>query len=310
MMTLPIALHRIRTLQLRCASQPGRPQHLSAASGLVRLRDRLYVVADDELHLAVFNASGTEPGELVRMVDGALPLEPHRRKRKKPDFESLFALSPFGPHPFGALCALGSGSKAQRCTAVLMPLEADGRLAKDFSVIDIEPLHAALAREVGEVNVEGAATTQDRLLLFQRGNKGRGINAVARFHLDVFHALLLGQTHKKLVASHVQDYELGSIGDVPLCFSDAAALADGTVVFTAIAEDTSDAYADGPSAGAAIGIIDADRKLRRLSLVEPAAKIEGIHAELRGSALELLLATDADDADVPAVLYSARIDLP
>ncbi len=48
--------------------------HLSAASGLVKSGNRLFVVTDDEHHLAMFDLSNGEPGRLIPIFDGGLPL--------------------------------------------------------------------------------------------------------------------------------------------------------------------------------------------------------------------------------------------
>ena len=103
--------------------------------------------------------------------------------------------------------------------------------------------------------------------------------------------------------------DLGSVCGIPLGFSDATALDDGSILFAAIAEDTDDAYADGPCAGAAIGLIDRQGELLWITHVAGGAKIEGIHAETRGTAAELLLVTDADNPEIAAILYSARLRL-
>ena len=88
---------------MEAPSQPGRPAHVSAASGLVRAGDHLYVIADDENHLAVFPATGTAPGRFVTIFASSLPLDAGKRKRVKPDFESLARLPAFPDHPHGAL---------------------------------------------------------------------------------------------------------------------------------------------------------------------------------------------------------------
>ncbi len=49
--------------------------HLSAASALVRVAERLFVVADDELHLGLFDLGDPAPGRLVRLFEGSLPAE-------------------------------------------------------------------------------------------------------------------------------------------------------------------------------------------------------------------------------------------
>jgi hypothetical protein len=281
--------------------------HVSAASGLVRTGNTLYVVADDELHLGVFGAEGTEPGELIRMVEGELPLQHKLRKRSKPDFEALVLLPPFGPHAHGVLLALGSGSKPTRHRCVLLPLDTRGELSGEKTLVDLEPIHATIAAEIGELNIEGASVCGDRMLLFQRGNKGAGINAVIALDLDEFCSRLIAPVSSSLRILDVRRYDLGNIRGVPFGFSDATALADGSIIFAAIAEDTPDSYADGRCAGAAIGSIDPSGRLEKITPLASPAKIEGIHAYEGSNSVELLLVTDADDATVAAALYAATL---
>lgn len=85
----------------------GQP-HLSAASGLVRLGQRLYVVADDELHLGIFKDStvtGQAPskGKLLRLLEGDLPNKMEKRKKAKPDLETLALLPALPGFDTGAL---------------------------------------------------------------------------------------------------------------------------------------------------------------------------------------------------------------
>jgi hypothetical protein len=306
-----IHLAKLRDLLVEAPSQPGRPAFASAASGLVRAGKHLYVVADDELHLGVFDAEGASPGRLLQILPGDLPLEEKKRKRAKPDFEALLYLPAFGAYAHGALLALGSGSTAHRHRGVLLPLNAIGKVDSNSTrVLDLSNMHAAIAREIGTVNIEGAVAVQDRLLLLQRGNKGKGVNAVVRFELASFcSAAQRSDTIPAFPVQEVRRYDLGAISGVPLGFSDCAALVDGSIVFAAIAEDTKDSYADGPCAGAAIGVIDAQGELRNVACVAERAKVEGIFATVHESTAHLLLVTDADDPSIPAALYSATLPL-
>ncbi|HET8971987.1 MAG TPA: hypothetical protein VFN63_01745 [Pseudolabrys sp.] len=81
--TRNITLTKVRQLDLS-ATTPGRPLHLSAASGLACLNSFNYVVADDELHLGVFRTNSSEPGHLVRLFEGELPSCKVDRKKQKP----------------------------------------------------------------------------------------------------------------------------------------------------------------------------------------------------------------------------------
>lgn len=100
----------VRTLSIETGAALG---HLSAASGLVQARQRLFVVADDEHMLAVFDLSGERAGRLQRLFAGELPDKPKARKAAKPDLEALAHLPPWPGCPHGALLALGAS--AGRC---------------------------------------------------------------------------------------------------------------------------------------------------------------------------------------------------
>jgi len=298
-----ISLTRVRELDLDAPSQPGRPAYLSAASGLVRCDDTLYVIADDEVHLGIFSLDTTAPGRLLRLRSSSLPLEPHARKRAKLDFEALVHIP-----SCDALLALGSGSTPRRMEAIWIELDPD-RQPKQPRSFDFTPLYGAIESVVDEVNIEGAVVRGGELLLFQRGNRGRGINAVLSVDLSfVLDAIATGSGMSSAPTIRlIQQYDLGAIGAVPLGFSDAAALPDGSLIFSAIAENATNAYEDGAFTGAAIGIIDVHGAVSRVRRIAPPAKIEGIHAEARGDKVELLAVTDADDARVPAVLYAATL---
>jgi len=87
-------------------------------------------------------------------------------------------------------------------------------------------------------------------------------NAIVRFHLSTVLDALQSNAPVTLISVHA--FDLGSVDGIPLCFTDGAALPDGDIVFAAVAEDTPDAYQDGPCAGAAIGVADRDGNLRCL----------------------------------------------
>ena len=307
-MSEAISLSKIRELDLLAAPSDGRPLHLSAASGLVRAGRSLYVVADDELHLGVFDASDTKAGHLVRLFPGELPATAADRKARKPDLEALVLLPSFTGYSRGALLALGSGSKRNRCRGALLALDAQGEAGDTPQVCDLSGLFAVPEDIFPALNIEGAVVIGDELCLLQRGNKRAVQNAVIRFHLPALLAALgSGLPIEFLAPSAICAVALGEIKGVPLCFTDAAALPNGEFVFTAIAEDTEDNYDDGPCTGAAVGIADREGRLRCLYRLDRPHKIEGVDARVEGRVIRLLLVTDADDAAVPASLYCATI---
>lgn len=303
-----LRLVRVRELRLARAAGAGRPRHLSAASGLVRVGNYIYVVADDEHHLGVFSDDRRRAGRLFRLRRGTLPLDKSERKRRKPDFEALVALPSFSAYEHGALLALGSGSKPNRRSAVLLALNADGSTRGPPRAIGLMNWFTRLQREFREVNLEGAFIEGEHLSLLQRGNKGNPRNARVRIALaSVLDALAEKQVLPVPKLADVADFTLGGIDGALLCFTDGAALPFGGFVFTAVAEATEDSYADGECVGAAIGIIDGADRLRALWQLEPQLKVEGIEARLTGKGLELTIVTDADRASVPAQLLTVTL---
>jgi hypothetical protein len=300
-----ITLTKIRELNL--PEVAGGPVHLSAASGLVCLHSFIYVVADDELHLGVFGKADREPGHLIRLFDGALSDSKPDRKKQKPDLEALTLLPAYGEYRHGALLALGSGSKLNRRMGALLRLDARGAVHGVPRVVDLSPIFAALDDEFAAVNIEGAVVSGDELRLFQRGNKRHTESAIIRFKLSaLLDALISGQSGA--INPHaINPFDLGQVEGIPLHFTDAAALPDGDMVFTAIAEDTDDSYNDGPCVGAAVGVAGDDGTLRRLHRLDRPYKVEGVDARVDGDAVRLLVVTDADDAAIPASLLSATM---
>jgi hypothetical protein len=305
---MKIALTKRRDLTLNAASSPGRVPHLSAASGLVRAGGFLYVIADDELHLGVFGARGKTPGRMLRLFKGDLPDSKKARKKRKPDLEALVLLPQSDTHPHGALLALGSGSRRNRRMGALLHLDAQGAVRGKPHAVDLTALLAPLDDEFAGLNIEGAVAQGGMLCLFQRANTTDADNAIVRFKLaDVLTALRTGHTRALDIASVVH-IDLGRIDGVALGFTDAAALPGGDMIFTAVAEDTDDAYADGCCVGAAIGLADKHGRLRWLRQLDRKAKVEGIAARQDGDVIRLLLVTDADDAEIPARLFAATIE--
>lgn len=301
----PLVARSLRALGLGGAAGL---DHLSAASGLVVVGRYLYVVADDEHHLAIFERGDPGPGRLVRMFEGDLPRcrKDHKdRKAAKPDLEALLELPPGAGLPHGALLALGSGSRPQRRRGALLGLGADGGLDGSRRLIDLEPLYAGLAPHIDHLNIEGAFIAGAMLCLLQRGGAESANTCVRYAWSEVARWLHAGGPAPRALA--VERYALGAIDGVPLGFTDGAALPDGRWVFTAVAEASDDAYADGGCVGAAVGVVGADGRLQWLRRLAEPLKVEGIDARLRADGIDVVMVTDADDPDEPSRLVAARL---
>lgn len=297
----------IRTLDLHAPSSHNRAAHLSAASGLVSVGEHWYVVADDEHHLGMFSSTHEAPGRLLRIFAGTLPDKLKPRKARKPDLEALVLLPRFRDYPSGALLALASGSRPNRQMGVLLGLDAEGAIDRAPTVFDLAELYAGLGGHVDQLNIEGAVVLGDRLRLLQRGNN-RSTNAIIEFALSpLLGALSSRQPVRLNLELDIRPINLGEVAGIPLCFTDGAALPNGDMVFTAVAEDTDDCYLDGACAGSAVGILRSDRSLARIELLAGAPKVEGLEVQVRGTALHLLMVTDGDDAALPARLLATQL---
>lgn len=296
----------VRTLSVETGAAPG---HLSAASGLVQAGQRLFVVADDEHMLAVFDLSGDRPGQLHRLFDGELPDKPKARKAAKPDLEALAHLPPWPACPQGALLALGSGSRPQRQRAALLAFNEAGEVRSAVREIDLSPLYEPLHARHEQLNIEGAFVAAGRFSLLQRGNQASPVNVLIDHDWPAMQAWLAGAAPAPEPLSSTP-YDLGDIDGVPLCFTDGAALPDGGWVFCAAAEATEDSYLDGPCRGSAVGVVAADGRLLGVWPLSLRCKAEGIAATVANGVLQLLLVTDPDDRDEPALLLSASVPDP
>ena len=305
---MPLAINVLRTLDLSQAPQADRPAFLAAASGLVQVGDYLYVVADDENHLGIFSVTQGSAGHLLRLFAGDLPDDTKERKAVKPDLEALTLLPAFGAYSHGALFALGSGSKKKRQRGVVLGLAADGSINTPPHLIDLSPLYAVLADRFADLNIEGAFVNR-YLNLLQRGNKAAH-NENACIQLDLPTVLKSLTDHQSVSAEAlvaIQTFTIGEVQGVPLCFTDAATLPDGSWVFSAAAEATDNSYADGALMAAAVGVVNPFGDLVYLTVLDNRYKIEGVSAKVEAEQLNLLMVTDADDPKQPAVLLSAQI---
>ena len=297
----PIALELIGTLPV------------AAASGLVAAGPYLYIIGDDETHLTVLRANGSQCVARVPLFPDELPQDAEERKLRKPDLEAVALL------PGNRILALGSGSLPSRCRGAIVPLLDPGwgpsltdpnaaTVTAPAQIVELSPLYEALGAQLPELNIEGAAVIGDRLRLLQRDNGGAGQNAVIDLDLDG----LLRQTAEGLplgadLILAIRPVALGRLDGVRLSFTDASPLPDGRLVFTAAAEDTCDTYTDGPCVGSAVGVLSPGAVITYLERLDTHHKIEGVHARSVRGRIDLLLVADADNPAIPSPLLAASI---
>ena len=288
----------LRDLTVDAARHPRGQTHLSSASGLVLCESRLYVVADDEHHLAYWDLDGGSDLQLHRLVPGDLPDGKKARKKLKPDLESIAVLP-------GILFLPGSGSRPNRERGFLVPLPSHGPPG-DARAIDLAPWYAPLHDEFADLNIEGAFACGERFLLLQRGNKGeQARNACIEYSLAQVLRWLEGSLPRPPQVLRITPFLLGQEEGAPFGFTDGAALPEGGWIFSAVAEDTENSYEDGACAGSALGWVDAQGHLLRMRPLYGSPKVEGIALDGRG---QLLMVTDSDDPGIASRLLSVTLD--
>jgi hypothetical protein len=300
-----IATTQVRQLQVFADQGDSVASYISAASGLALVNSTIYVIADDEHHLGIFNAYDSDPGRLSRLVPGELPEDKSERKRQKPDFEAIVAIAGSDGRPSGRLLIFPSGSRPNRNKGAMLVLDRSGQPQGLPVELDMSPILTSLRDGFAEVNIEGAVILREELLLFQRGRRGADENAIVRYPLQEAMAALEGRGVPRLEPNSIDRPKLPSINNVLFGFTDATVLPGGEIAFCAVAEDTANAYNDGPCVGAGVGILTSAGQLLSFHELDRPWKIEGIDARLRDNRVEVLMVTDADDRSTPASLLSA-----
>lgn len=281
----------VRTLNLESPLPP-----LTAASGLVRVGDFLYVIGDDENHLGVFLHAKDAPGSVHPLFPGTLPEEKKERKRRKPDMEAITYLP-----SQRLLIAIPSGSKPNRNRGALVRVDPQGAIFGATTILDLEWLYQWLRKHFDPPNIESMALVRGNFYLVHRGNKKGHRNALVSIAVSDF---LLGRTGSATVRPIA---DIDSIDDVPLTITDAAALDENRLVFTAVAENTESSYDDGPCLGAGIGVMDVNGQVESFRRLESTKKLEGVFAEKNGNKTRLLLVNDEDDRSRPSELLEAEL---
>ena len=302
-----LPVERVRTLELAHDAGPTKARYVAAASGLAILGDNLYVVADDELYIALFPDMGRSKGDVVPLLEGHLPANLDERQEEKPDLESLTPLAPFDAFSHGGLIALGSGSNEHRDHGAFAELGPNGEIANTFR-LDAAPLFTALRDRIPGLNLEGTAVVGDRFRVLQRGDKEEATPSHVDLDLDgLRHAISQREPLTEGLVKEVRTYDLGRIRGVDLCFSDADTLPNSTIVFSASAEREEEG-ADGMSVGSAVGLMSADGDVQRLEPIDVEVKVEGLAARVIDEGIEAFMVTDQDDPETPSDLW--RVVIP
>jgi hypothetical protein len=275
-----------------------------SASGIAPLGDGFLIAQDDAAHAAWMRGDSIDRVRIVPAVDGSDVFSAASgTKHLKPDLE---AACPVEVEGLPGVLLLGSGSTPARMRAALVTL-GDGL---QVQVSDLSPLYARVADVLGiaptDLNLEGAARKDEVLRWFARGNPSAGIPS-ASVDLDLqamTTAVLRGDGGAAVAVRRPLRYDLSGVDGVGLAVTDAVALPDGRLLLSAAAEDTPNAYDDGPVVAAALALVDGEDLVALAPLPQvggAVAKLEGLALLVAGPYGALLLGVvDDDDPEVPS----------
>lgn len=287
----------VHELRLKESLEKGRGAMVVSASGLVKVDDRLYTIADDDDAIFAIDKDGTTN---VVWRGATLPTENKLRKKAKPDFESIMMISADDWKPAGALVAWPSASGKNRQKAVVLPFTAKGRFGKAKRV-DIVALADKLRLEEKFINMEGIFIRGDDVFLVHRGNAPGAHSGLFKISKKEWLSSMHSGDWSK-VNPTFQTYALGEWRGVPLAFAEAQVTSAGLLAL-ATGEATDDKLQDGAVSGTVLIRLEDDGKVTRLGHFPEGVKLEGFIME--ADAKSLLLVDDADQVTTPSKLYRA-----
>ncbi|WP_409477704.1 DUF6929 family protein [Pseudobdellovibrio sp. HCB154] len=296
-----ISLRAMRTLK------DGDDKGVKAASGLVKVGNTFYVIADDEVSLAEFKFEGDTKANYIQLLEKELPDDAVQRKKQKPDWESLVQLEIAKDKKI--LLAVPSGSTDNRMIGAFLRLDQAGLVDKSAKpvTVDFSEIYKSLKVQFAELNIEGACVLNNKLKLFQRGNGAAGKNAVIDIDLSGFcHDLEKATAIKAQHVLATTEFNLGHLDGHKLDFTDACVVGD-KVWFLAVAEDSQSTYDDGQYYGAIIGCLDASGKETVRYEIDCATKPEGLWVDLESQRLCFYVVTDADSSSIFATIYFGKL---
>lgn len=291
-----------------------RPAHVRAGSGIAWVGGLLAIVQDDADFIALVDPQSYSVRALALPAgeDGVRLFGTDRgNKQFKLDLEACVTLPDGGGE---MLVAFGSGSTPLRERIVLVRgiPEAPSVEVRDASAF-YALLRAAHEFSGSEMNVEGAAWRDGRLLLFNRGNGApidglEPVDATCEVDWDRLRAHLLDADAPPPAPDRIARFDVGEIDGWRLTFTDASMVGDA-LIFAATAEASPNTYDDGPVAGSALGIIDGSGA--RWTAIEDDAggrfdgKVEGVAPGSRPGTV--LVVIDRDDPHLPSELCEVEL---
>ena len=310
-------------LQYSAGADPAldRPSHVRAGSGLARIGEYLALVQDDANFLVLVEEASRRVHAVTLPAgeDGKRQFDDGRgNKPLKLDLEACVAV----PDPAGDLVlGFGSGSTPRREWVLVVGGVQQGM--PEVALHHAPALYAGLrnARRFSgsEMNIEGAVWLDGRIRLVNRGNGApnnnlRPVDATCDLDWTMLRAYLRQPDRPPPPPTSITQYDLGTLEGQRLGFTDIGLGPEGMLFFSATAEDSPDAYRDGPVAGSVLGKFASGGRAEWAPLRDPAGKlfdgkVEGL---LVGTPTrdQAYIVVDRDDPAVPSELCEVELEGP
>lgn len=299
-----------------------RPAHVRAGSGLARIGRYLAMVQDDANFVALIEEDSrrVHPITLPAGEDGKRQFDEGRgNKPLKLDLEACLIVPAEGGD---LLVGFGSGSTTRREWVLVVGgvKEGDPAVQLNHAPMLYAGLRAAREFSGSEMNIEGAVWMDGHIRLFNRSNgaPANGLLPVdATCDLDwamLWTHLTDAESPPPPLPKAIQQYDLGTLDGQRLGFTDATVAPSGSLFFSATAEDSPDAYHDGPVVGSVLGIIPASGQAAWGVLLDAdgsrfAAKVEGLFIPPERPQ-QVYVVVDRDDPDDPSELCEVELEGP
>lgn len=299
-----------------------RPAHVRAGSGLARIGRYFAMVQDDANFVALIEEDSrrAHPITLPAGEDGKRQFDERRgNKPLKLDLEACLVVPAEGGE---LLVGFGSGSTTRREWVLVVSGVKEGAPAVELHHAPMlyAGLRAARAFSGSEMNIEGAVWMDGHIRLFNRSN-GAPANGLLPVDAtcDLDWAMLWSYLRNRESAppplpKAIVQFDLGTLDDQRLGFTDATVGPMGSLFFSATAEDSPDAYHDGPVVGSVIGIIPPAGGAEWSELLNPDGsrfdgKVEGLFIPPE-QPQQVYIVVDRDDPDDPSELCEVELEGP
>ncbi len=280
---------------------------ISSASGLAVADNNIWMIGDD-VDYVVKSTIGHADFSRIKLYESAS--EQRIAKPVKHDLESC-TLGDFEGEQF--LFVFGSGGiSPYRDNLFALNINNPSQCYRQSLLPFYNAIRKKAALNENELNIEGAALSGDKLLLFNRGK-----NFIVLMPWKKFTAYVMNEAANDIPAFTIINIELPVVNGFQVGFSGACALKENQLLFTATLEETSDPINDGPVKGSYIGLLhllsDTTANLVSLTQVKSSNgnfitdKLEAIETiKINGNIISAIAAADNDDGF--SKLYYLSID--